>query len=82
MILLFIVWAFFVCPERLAILVRIPATFDFILQQLVLLIFYRSLHLNQLKPLMIQFQVFRVQKLFWLSQDCFNSFDFGVGSSL
>jgi len=73
---------FFVFPECLAILVQIPATFDSVFQQLVFLIFYCSFHLDQLKPLVIQFQVFRFQELFWLSQDRLNFFDFRVGSSL
>jgi len=77
MIIPFVGRAFFVFPECLAILVWIPATFGSIFQQLVFLIFYRSFHLNQLKPLVIQLQVFRFQELFWLSQDRFNFFSLG-----
>ncbi len=78
----FIGRAFFGLPECLAILVRIPVTFDSSLQQLVLLIFYRSFHLYQLKPFVIQFLVFWFRELFWLPQDRFNLSDFRVGSSL
>ncbi len=53
--------AFVVFPECLVILVRIPAAFDSGFQQLVFVIFYRSFHLNQLKPLVIQFRVFWFQ---------------------
>jgi hypothetical protein len=82
MISSFVGRAFFVFPECLAILVRIPVVFDSGFQQLVFLICYGSLHLNQLKPFVIQFWVFRFPKSFWLSQYCIILFDFRVGSSL
>ncbi len=82
MIILFVDRASFGLPEYLAIFVRIPVIFGSGFQQFVLLLLYRSLHLYQLKPFVIQVGVFPFRELFWLSQDCFNSSDFWVGSSL